>query len=170
MKSLLLVLTLLCPVLTHAANQAADYSGSWAMDKARSTGLPAVYDKVKRHTLLNTQTSTQLGVLVEVDIGQPDTDKIDFAYPLDGTLANTQSKIRTRDGLVNVPTTLQALVGADGSIHIDIVRTIPMGDKTITSRATEDWQLSADGKTLNIHRTDESPRGKNQSDMVFIKS
>ncbi len=170
MKSLLLVMTLLCPVLIQAANLAANYSGSWAMDKGRSSGLPPVYERVKRHTLVNTQTDTELGVMVEVDIGQPDTDKIGFTYPLDGTLSNTQSKIRTQNGLVDVPTTVQALVRADGTIHIDIVRTIPMGDKTITSRATEDWQLSADGKTLNIHRTDDSPRGKSQSDMVFVKS
>jgi hypothetical protein len=30
----------------------------------------------------------------------------------------------------------------------------------------EDWNLSADGKILTIHRADDTPRGKMEADMV----
>ena len=41
---------------------------------------------------------------------------------------------------------------------------------TVRLATVEDWRLGADGKTLNIHRSDETPRGeKFESDMVFVK-
>jgi hypothetical protein len=166
MNAILLALSLLLPTIVHAA----DYSGTWVLDKAKSTGLPRFYERVKSHTLVNKQGDQLLEVMVEVDIGQPQADRIGFAYPLDGSVANTESKIRTQDGLVNVPTTLQATRDAGGGLHIVITRIITMGGQQITSHGTEDWQLSEDGKTLNVHRTDESPRGKTQSDMVFVKA
>lgn len=169
MKSILLASVLALSSLAQAADKAADYSGTWVLDKARSSGLPPQYERVKSHTLVNTQTDGHLNVMVEVDIGQPETDKIGFAYPLDGSVANTESKIRMQQGLVNVPTTLQASADAQGGVHIAITRTITMGERQIISHGTEDWRLGADGKTLNIHRTDESPRGKSQSDMVFVR-
>jgi hypothetical protein len=39
----------------------------------------------------------------------------------------------------------------------------------VTATTTEDWTLSADGKTLTIKRTSESPRGTQNSTLVFNK-
>jgi hypothetical protein len=33
----------------------------------------------------------------------------------------------------------------------------------------EDWKLNAAGNILTIDRADETPRGKRQSEMVFVK-
>ena len=37
----------------------------------------------------------------------------------------------------------------------------------VTATTTEDWSLSADGKTLTIKRSSESPRGSQTSTLVF---
>jgi hypothetical protein len=39
----------------------------------------------------------------------------------------------------------------------------------VTTTSTEVWDLAADGKTLTIQRTSESPRGTQSSTLVFNK-
>jgi hypothetical protein len=71
---------------------------------------------------------------------------------------------------MKVPATLKASDAGDGKLQITISRIIPMGESTFKSITVEDWSLSTDGKTLTINRTDESPRGKMESVMVFVKN
>jgi hypothetical protein len=164
MKFMLLAAMLLSPFV-----HAADYNGTWLLDKEKSSGLPPLYQRVKSHTLVTTRTPRLLNVQVEVDIGLPEKDRINLAYPLDGSVANTQTKIRMQQGLVDVPTTLQATADAQGGMHIAVSRTVTMGGQQTVSDGTEDWRLSPDGKTLTIHRIDNTPRGRMEFDMVFLR-
>jgi hypothetical protein len=72
--------------------------------------------------------------------------------------------------MVNVPTTLKMITKEDGGVEITISRDVPMPDKTFKGVTVENWELSRDGKTLTIHKTDTAPWGTMESEMVFVKS
>ena len=44
-----------------------------------------------------------------------------------------------------------------------------MNGSSINAVTTEDWHLSSDGKKIAIHRNDDTPRGKVDAEMVFVK-
>jgi hypothetical protein len=77
--------------------------------------------------------------------------------------------MRTPSGTRAVPATLKAVVAEDGGLHITITREMRMGEGAFRAVTAEDWRLSPDGKTLNIHRADDTPRGKRESEMVFVR-
>ncbi|MDQ6717330.1 MAG: hypothetical protein M3Z17_03155 [Gemmatimonadota bacterium] len=81
----------------------------------------------------------------------------------------TETAIRMQNGPVNVPTKLKAEVTAGGGLHITITRTIPMGGQPFEAVTAEDWSLSPDGKTLTVHRLDDTPRGKVDAMMIFAR-
>ncbi|UGQ44612.1 hypothetical protein [Massilia endophytica] len=164
MKSILLASLLALSTLARAA----DYSGTWALDKSRSK-LPPPYERVRSHILINTQTPTRLNVMVEMDAGLPEKDKTAIVYPLDGSVLNTESKIRMQQGQVSVPATVTGSTDAEGGVHFLTKRTIPMGGQQITSNDAEDWSLSADGNVLTVRRSTDSPRGKLDYEMVFVR-
>lgn len=157
--------------LTIAAIAAkpANYAGGWTLDASKSTGLPPYYAQVKSHKLFVTQTDKQLDVAVTVDAGRPELDKMSFVYDLTGVETSTETQIRTPMGMMPVPTKLKAVVNDDGGVTINIAREFAMGGQSIKALTVETWKLSADGKTLNVHRVDDSPRGQSTADMVFVK-
>lgn len=170
MKIIVLALVLLPTSFAYGPVKPANYVGAWTLDMQQSKNLPKFYENVKSHKLFITQDEKHLIVVVEVSLGQGEPDKLNFNYNLDGSESKTETMIRTPNGMVSVPTTLKAVVAGDGKMQITIVREITMPDKTFKGVTVEDWSLSADGKTLTIHRADDTPRGKMQADMVFVKS
>lgn len=164
-----LILAAAAVLMTVAPVKPANYAGGWTLDASKSTGLPPYYAQVKSHKLLVTQTDKQLDVAVTVDAGRAEPDKMSFVYDLTGTETTTETSIRTPMGLVPVPTKLKAVVNADGGVSITILREFPMGGQTIRASTQETWKLSDDGKTLTVHRVDDSPRGQMTADMVFVR-
>lgn len=170
MKTIVLVIAMLMASFAFGAAKPANYAGSWTLAMKQSKNLPKYYAEVKSHQLNIRQDDKHLDVAVEIGHPQGEPDKINFMYNLDGSETKTETKIRTQNGLVSVPTILKATVGDNGTLHITIAREIPMGDQTFKGVSVEDWVLSADQKTLTIHRADETPRGKMEADMIFLKS
>jgi hypothetical protein len=156
MKNLLIAISL----LFAATMSAADYSGKWTLDKAQSRDLPPFYEHITSHALTITQDAKELDVAVTVSSDRHDPDHFDFHYKLDGTPAESESKIRTPNGPMTIPTTLTAKPNADGTLLITI-------DRKQMGTTTETWHL--DGNKLIIDRTDEMPRGKFSSQMVFVR-
>lgn len=154
-----------------AAAKPADYTGAWTLDMKQSKNLPPFYSNVQSHKLNVTQDEKHLRVAVEIGNGGAEPFKTEFVYNLDGTETKTETQMRTPNGPRNVPTTLKAEVVEGGGLHLIITRERPGRDGGMMKLASvEDWRLGADGKTLNIHRSDETPRGeKFESDMVFVK-
>ena len=169
MKKLFLMIILVVTSFAMAGTKAANYAGSWELDFKQSKNLPAFYENVKSHRLIITQDAKQLNVAVEIDLGQSEPDKMNFVYNLDGTETKTEAKIRTPNGPVIVPATLKAISAGGENLQITISREIPMGESTFKGVTTEEWKLNADGKILTIDRADETPRGKRQAEMVFVK-
>lgn len=170
MKMLLAGLALAVAAHQPVPVKPVNYAGSWTLDVAQSRSLPDYYARVKSHRLTITQDDARMDIAVEIDIGGPEPDRLRFSYPLDGTPVETETGIRMRDGLVNVPTTLRARVDDAGAVHITISRRIPMPDRVVVGETWEDWALSPDGRTLTIHRVDDTPRGRLEADMVFVRS
>lgn len=156
--------------LASPGTKATSYAGNWALDMQQSKNLPRYYENVKSHKLTITQDDKLLNVAVEISRGQAGPDKLTFVYHLDGSESRTETAIRTQDGMINVPTTLKAVVRDDGRLQITITREIPMQGQSFNGISIEDWALSPTGKLLTIHRADDTPRGKMEADMVFVRN
>jgi|GEM_PF-3473923 len=152
-----------------AAPAQPPYAGKWTLDRAQSRNLPKYYEHVVSHTLDVTQSETALDVAVVVTTADHEPDHFDFRYNLDGTETATKTKIRTPAGPTEVPTTLKASLTAQGALSITIARQFEMNGEQIKAVTQETWELSADGKTLTVHRADNTPRGKMECDMVFVR-
>ena len=169
---MLFAAALIAALFSNALAKPANYAGTWTLDLKQSKNLPPYYSHVQAHKLSTTQDDKQLRVAVEIDDTQAaEPFRADLLYKLDGTETKTESQIRTPAGTRSVPTTLKAAASEDGTLHVTITRdiTTPDGDafKAVTD---EDWKLSPDAGTLTIHRADDTPRGKTESDMIFIKA
>jgi hypothetical protein len=151
----------------RGAAKSVDYSGAWTLDVVRSKNLPPFYGNVKSHKLRVKQDWGYLIVEVEVDDGGAEPFKTTFGYKLDGT--ETKTQVRTPSGTLDVPTTLRAVPAEGGGLHITITREAVRRDQPFRAVTTEDWRLSPDGKTLDIRRTDDAPRGRVEYEMVFVR-
>ena len=152
-----------------AAPKPASYAGKWTLDRAQSTNLPRMYEHVTGHTLDISQTATDLNVGVTITAETHDPENFLFAYRLDGTPTKAQTHIRTPQGPADVPTTLKAQVNADGTMTITIDRELPFGPQPVHGVTVETWKLDEKGNKLTIHRADDTPRGKFECDMVFVR-
>ena len=177
------VCVLLAGVLAASAAAPANFAGTWALDKAKSEGLPPQAASIESLTLTVTQDAQQLTVDSKTATGSPEAAAAggpgqgggrgrgmglfpqSASYKLDGT-ETTAENPGGRGGT----TTFKAL-WKDGGKTLELKRvgkfSFQGNDVTITT--TEDWALSADGKTLTIKRTSESPRGTQTSTLVFTK-
>lgn len=171
---------LLAGVLSASAAAPASFAGTWALDKAKSEGLPPNAAAIESLTLTVTQDAQQLTVDSKATMGsQADAAggpgqgrgrgmglyPQNSSYKLDGT-ETTADNPGGRGGTTTFKATWK-----DGGKTLELKRVSKFSfqgnDVTITN--TEDWTLSADGKTLTIKRTSESPRGTQSSTLVFNK-
>ena len=86
------------------------------------------------------------------------------------TVALLVSSFTLFSGMDEVITAMKTGNSAQLAKYFDNTIEITMPDKTFKEITVEDWELSNDGKTLIIHRTDDTSRGKMQFDMVFVKN
>lgn len=170
MRRLLFAAALVAALFTNVLAKPANYAGSWTLDKKQSKNLPPFYSNVESHKLTITQDDKHLRVAVEVSDTERKPFHVDFVYNLDGTETKTETQIRTPEGMRSVPTSLKASASEDGTLHITITREIDMPDgNAVKAVTTEDWQLNPDAKTLTIRRADDTPRGKVEFEMIFVK-
>lgn len=156
MKALALLAALALPLIAHAA----DYSGTWSLDKAKSTNLPPYYAQIQSHTLTNAQTAQTLKVAIAIQREGAPVDTVTIDYRLDGTPIQGRAMVRTPQGMQEVPTSMVTRIDNAGQVHIAVTRETP-GAAPVTS--TEDWTLSPDAQTLTVHLV----RGPQASDLVF---
>lgn len=172
MNTLLLALLLALTGAPAPSDAAAppDYSGAWVLDRAQSPDLPPMYANVRGQRLAVTQTESRLVVDVEIDAGAPEPERFNFVYSLDGTETTATTRVRTQDGMLDVPTRLRAAHGDDGQLHITITRQLPLRGQTVTATGTEAWELRPDGRTLVVHRVEQMRNGSEMRfDMVFVR-
>jgi hypothetical protein len=179
---------LLAGVLSASAAAPANFAGTWALDKVKSEGLTPQTAAVVSLTLTVTQDAQQIAVESKAEmppsaaaggpgpgVGTPPgvgrgrgmgigAFPQNASYKLDGTET-------TADNPGGRGTTTFKAVWKDGGKTLELTRVLKanFGGNDVTITTTEDWSLSADGKTLTIKRTNESPRGTQSSTLVFNK-
>ncbi len=158
------VALLACALGLVSASAKANFSGTWTLDKAHSEGLPP---ELKAQTLTVVQTDDKLSIEASTtresgEVKQSET------YVLDGK--QTDYKPQAVMGYEGTGKRT-ARWGADGnSVEVKEVATYdtPMG--AVDVNITRKWTLSADGKSLTIDMTIESPQGTRQMKRVFTRS
>jgi hypothetical protein len=157
----IVALVALSLVVASAAAK-ADFSGKWALDKAKSEGLPPNVDQ--------TMTVTQTGDKIELEtkITGPQGERtIKDTYTADGKEADF------------TPQGPQGPIGkgkrtakwsADGAaLEVSETATLdgPNGPDEVS--ATRKWTLAADGKTMTIEITFNGEQGTQKTKRVFVK-
>ncbi|HEX7175775.1 MAG TPA: hypothetical protein VF240_10990 [Pyrinomonadaceae bacterium] len=146
------------------ASAKADFSGAWTLDKAKSEGLPP---DVKSQTMTVKQTGDS--VAVETKTANEGGEEVNAAvYTLDGKeAAHVQKGPNGMEGKGKRISTW----AADGN-GFDVKETAvfdtPGG--VVEVKGTRKWVLAADGKTLTIDMTLETPMGTHTVKRLFTKN
>jgi hypothetical protein len=168
LASTLLVLSF--AVSLSAAQKPVDYSGKWTLDRTASKNLPRMFENISQQKISVTQTAEKFSVALDITRTEGEPIKQTLDFDLTGKPTQTETVVRTPDGEKKAPMTLTAKLRDDGRVEVNEEREMKTPDGAAMSFNTyELWDLSADGKTLTVHRKDQTPRGDREFDMVFTR-
>lgn len=149
----------LCMVVAAAK---ADFSGTWILDKSKSEGLPPGMDQ----TMTVVHTGDKLSLETKLITSEGERVVAD-SYLLDGKEVEFTPKTPNGDAGKGKRV---AKWSADGnSIEVVENSTFEAPDGSVDVQMTRIWTLSADGKTLKIDITADSPNGKQVVKRTFTK-
>ena len=190
-KLLLLVGAVALFSIAGFAQKAANYAGTWKLDKAQSKLDQRMSAGIDSMTWTVSQTGNELKIVSDVKRAEAPMAAPPAGGPPvgggggrgmgrggfgggDGTTVYSLDGKETTgelDGpMGKMPVSYKATTAADGSVVLTSSRTIngPNGEAKVTTK--ESWKLSADGKTLTVDRENTSPRGTQTSTLVFVKA
>jgi TonB family protein len=191
------ILTLLLTASVFAQNSTPDYSGSWELDinkskldeRMRPESVTMNVTQTDRELKIQTTTNRTkfLDENMQTDGGGANRGggfgRGGFAngtviYNLDGSEVKTE----TTGGARADSTTFKAEFGQEGRLILTSSRTFNspamgggmlniggMGGAGMTMTVKETWELGDGGKTLKIWRETQTPRGANNSELIFTK-
>jgi hypothetical protein len=159
MKKLFLVGMLLSSLLlSGAAVPAPDFSGTWALDKAKSESLPQQMANAEITWVI---TVADKAFKKEVKGGRvPQTEN----YKLDGS--------EVAEDVAFGQATMKAKRVAKAMGEMLELKSVVSGEfngNQFTATTTQHLELADGGKTLKVHQVSESPRGTLESKLVFTK-
>jgi hypothetical protein len=184
MRKLLCALSLMSAlVITLAVHAAApaNFAGTWTLDKSKSQGLNPRQQNAESVSWVITQTEKEITLEEKITGGNPPAGApaggppgggggggrgMGMGGPRTFNLDGSETTSENERG----KTVRKATVSADGkTIELSSKSTFqgPNGEMTLTSN--DKLQLSADGKMLTVTRHSESPRGAQDSTLVFNK-
>jgi hypothetical protein len=168
-------------VVTLAVHAAApNFAGTWTLDKSKSQGLNPRQQNAESVSLVITQTEKEITLEEKITGGNPPAGGQPGGPPgggggggrgmgggprtfnLDGTETTTENE--------RGKTVRKATLSSDGkTLELTSKSTFngPNGEMTLSS--SDKLVLSADGKVLTVTRHSESPRGTQDSTLVFNK-
>lgn len=184
MRKLLCALSVMSAlVITLAVHAAApaNFAGTWTLDKSKSQGLNPRQQNADSVSLVITQTDKEITLEEKITGGNPPAGGQPGGppgggggggrgmgmggprtYNLDGSETSTENE--------RGKTVRKATVSSDGkTIELSSKSTFQGPNGEITLNSNDKLQLSADGKVLTINRHSESPRGAQDSTLVFNK-
>lgn len=161
-----------------ASAASANFAGSWSLDKAKSQGLSQGMMNAESVTWTITQDDKQISIDSKVVAGQPAAGATPAGpgagggrgggpmgprtFSLDGKEAITEAQGGTN--------TTKATWSSDGkTLELSSVRAGSRDGQDFKFTTNEKLSLSGDGKALTVARHSESPRGPQDSTMVFNK-
>ena len=173
---------LVIALAVHAAAP-ANFGGTWTLDKSKSQGLNPRLQNADSVSWVITQTDKEITIEEKVTGGNPPAGAPAGGGPgggggqgrgmggfggprtfnLDGS--ETSADMGGRGKVAR-----KATVSGDGkTLELSSKSTFEGPNGEVTATTTEKLQLSADGKTLTVTRHSESPRGPQDSTLVFNK-
>jgi hypothetical protein len=166
MRKLIWILSLSALFIVSAVNAAAppNFAGTWTLDKAKTTNLPRQWENATSITLEIKQDAKQITLETKAEGSQFPSQPM--TYNLDGTESTAEVGGRM-PGKAN----LKAAWSSDSkTLELTTKRsgTGPNGE-AFTFSSTDKYSLSDDGKTLTNARHSESPRGAQDSTLIYTK-
>ena len=171
-------------ILTLAVHAAApaNFGGTWTLDKSKSQGLNPRQQNAESVSWVITQTEKEITIEEKTTGGNPPSGGAPggapggggggrgmgggFGGPRTFNLDGSETSSENERG----KTLRKATLSSDGkTLELSSKSTFngPNGEMTLTSN--DKLQLSADGKVLTVTRHSESPRGPQDSTLVFNK-
>lgn len=162
-------------VLAASAQNKANFAGTWNLDKAKSQGLSQGMMNAESVVWTITQDDKQITIDSKVTGGQqgggagggggqgrggPMGPR---SFTLDG------KEVSTPGGGQMGGTNVTKATWSGSTLELSSVRTGNFNGNDFKSTTTEKLSLSGDGKVLTVNRHSESPRGPQDSTMVFNK-
>lgn len=148
--------------LAAGASAKADFSGTWALDKARSEGLPPDMDQ----TLTIKQTGDRVDVEAKISGGRGE-QTVNDSYVLDGKEQDFTPALIGGGKGKGKRTSAWTADGDGFDAAEEATLEGPEGAETV--KAKRRWRVSPDGKTLTIEMTFEGANGPVNSKRVFTK-
>ena len=150
-------------VLVVNAAPPANFAGSWVLDKSKTQNLPRQWENATSVTMEIKQDDKQVTIETKAE-GSPFPSQ-PYSYNLDGTESNVDVQ-----GRMPGKATLKATWTNDGNtLELSRKQTGNFNGQEFTVTSNEKLTLSEGGKVLTIARSSESPRGKQESTLVFNK-
>lgn len=141
----------------------ANFSGSWVLDKAKTEGLQGQQASADQ-TWVVTQDAKTFAVEKTFPGSDPARPAQKSTYNLDGS-ETTQEMT----GRISGKAALKAKWQGETVLELSSVLNTNIQGNDVTITTTEHWELADGGKTLKVHRTQETPRGKQEAKLVFAK-
>ena len=184
MRKLLCALSLMSAlVITLAVHAAApaNFAGTWTLDKSKSQGLNPRQQNAESVSWVITQTEKEITIEEKITGGQPPAGGAPggpggggggrgmgggFGGPRTFNLDGSETTSENERG----KTLRKATLSSDGkTLELSSKSTFngPNGEMTLTSN--DKLALATDGKVLTVTRHSESPRGAQDSTLVFNK-
>jgi hypothetical protein len=163
-----------------ASAASANFAGTWNLDKAKSQGLDQRMQNAESVTWTITQDDKQISIDSKVVAGQPAAGATPTpagpgggggrgGAPMGPRAFNLDGKEATAEVQGGTSTTKAAWASDAKTLELSSVRTGSRDGTEFKFTTTEKLSLSADGKVLTVNRHSESPRGPQDSTMVFNK-
>lgn len=174
MKKILFLTAVVCLLAISAfAQNKTDFSGDWELDtvsskmdeRMRVESMTMKVQQTEKDITVGTFTKRAISNEGGMNRGGGGTTPTALTYSLEGK----ETKAEVGAGAMAGTATLKASLGADGKLNLSAVRNIntQMGAMTIT--VNETWELADGGKTLKVTRNMETPRGTQNSELIFAK-
>ena len=187
MRKLLCALSLMSAlVITLAVHAAApaNFAGTWTLDKSKSQGLNPRQQNAESVSWVITQTEKEITLEEKITGGNPPSGGQasgapgggggqgrgmggGFGGPRTFNLDGSETSGETGRGKF----VRKATVSSDGKTIDLVTKSTFQGQdgNEMTLTSSDKLQLSADGKVLTVNRHVESPRGPQDSTLVFNK-
>jgi len=159
----LALLTAFAFVLVVNAAPAPNFAGTWVLDKSKTQNLPRQWENAASVTMDIKQDDKQITVETKAEGSQFPSQP--YTYNLDGTESNVEVQGRMPGKAI-----LKATWAKDGNtLELNRKQTGTFNGQEVSFTTDEKLTLNEGGKVLTIARASESPRGKQESTLVFNK-
>lgn len=154
------------------------FAGSWTLDKAKSQGLDQRMQNAESVTCVITQDDNTISVEWKIAGGQPPAGAAPSGGggmgggrgPAGPRTYNLDGKEVTSEGPMSSTNAVKATWSdATKTLELSTVSTGSRDGQEFKITRVDKLSLSADGKVLTINRHSESPRGAQDSTLVFNK-